>query len=291
MQGVEDREARVAEARRELERPDAGVVDDRVEVDVAHVAVVAQDARQAPQRRLEQPLGAAVRDERPHLARQLAEVAVEEPLVLPVQAGGGEEALAVEVRADAHLDAGDVLHEHEVRLLVVLPARALYLERGDDVGAVVELAHVVAEGGEARAVHLEHPPPAALAHEADRRREGLGPLEPVHRRDPAVHVLRTDALPEGSVAFEPGAERAAADDVVALRSQLAVERAVHRPLEDDRPLGPRRAHPRQLGAPVVHEVEHPAHDAPRRRTIASHVVRRVDAHVVPRPAEPEIHVA
>ena len=50
VQRVEDREAGIAEAAGELERPDAVLVHDRVEVDVADVAGLAQQRRERGQR-------------------------------------------------------------------------------------------------------------------------------------------------------------------------------------------------------------------------------------------------
>src|SRR5215217_9488750 len=94
---VEQHEARVGEARRELERPDAFRVHDGVEVEIADMAVPGEKRRELAERALEEAPATLVGYHCAHLAGKLALVAGEEALVLPVEAGWIEEARAVEI--------------------------------------------------------------------------------------------------------------------------------------------------------------------------------------------------
>src|SRR4051794_13127331 len=181
VQRFEDRGAGVAEAAGQLEREDAILVEDGVEIHVPDVPAIAQRLRQAPERRREEALRAAIGDQRPHLARQLSEATRKEALVLEIEAGGREEPLAVEVRPGPHLDAAQVIHEHDLRRLVELPGVALRLDEGGNVATVVELPDVGPRGGEPAAAQLEDRPARA-------RREVAEPLveasETPRRRGP-----------------------------------------------------------------------------------------------------------
>src|SRR4051794_28062784 len=75
VQRFQDRGAGVAEAAGQLEREDALLVEDGVEIHVPDVPALPQRLQKAPERRREEALRAAIGDERPHLARQLSEVA------------------------------------------------------------------------------------------------------------------------------------------------------------------------------------------------------------------------
>src|SRR5581483_1371400 len=88
LQGLQDGETRIAEAAGELQRVNPVVVDDGVDVDVPAVAAGAQLRFQATQGFGEERLAASIRYQRPHLAGELAKVAREEALVLPVETGG-----------------------------------------------------------------------------------------------------------------------------------------------------------------------------------------------------------
>ena len=64
-----------------------------------------------PSVRSKKLLRARIGDDRAHFAGELAEIAGEEALVFPVEAGGFEEVFAVEIGADSHLHAVDEVHE------------------------------------------------------------------------------------------------------------------------------------------------------------------------------------
>ena len=76
-------------------------------------------------------------------------VAREEALVLPVQAGRPNEAFAVEIGADPHLDAVEEAHQHQF----VGPAQVggAHPQHGGHVPAIGELSHVIVAGGVVRA--------------------------------------------------------------------------------------------------------------------------------------------
>src|SRR4051812_14545328 len=168
VQRFEDRGAGIAEPAGQLEREDAILVEDGVEIHVPDVPAIPQRLREAPERRREEALRPAVGDERAHLARQLSEVARKEALVLEIEAGGREEPLAVEVRPGAYLDAAQVIHEQHARRLVELPGVALRLDEGGNVATVVELPDVGPRGGEPAAAQLEDRPARARREVAER---------------------------------------------------------------------------------------------------------------------------
>ena len=60
-------------------------------------------------------LAARIGDDGPHFAGELAEIARKEALMLPVQTGGLQKVVAVEIGADAHLDAFDEIHQDKAR--------------------------------------------------------------------------------------------------------------------------------------------------------------------------------
>src|SRR5215213_7829837 len=136
LERVEQHEARIGEARRELERPDALRVHDGIEVEIADMAVPGEKRREPAERALEESPAALVCDDRAHLAGELALVAGEEALMLPVEARRMEEARAVEIGADAHLDARHMLHQDEARRS--LAAAELRGEDGAHVAPVGE---------------------------------------------------------------------------------------------------------------------------------------------------------
>ena len=69
----------------------------------------------------------------------------EETLVFPVEAGRAQEALAIEIGADAGLDAGDMVHQDESPAIL----GRLRLEQRRDVAAVRERADECVTGGSA----------------------------------------------------------------------------------------------------------------------------------------------
>src|SRR4051794_37813220 len=80
--------------------------------------------------------GTVVRDDGAHFAGELAEIAGKEALVLPIETRWAQELLAVEIGADSHLDAFDVLHQDEALRFIELWQGC---EECDDVVAVGEL--------------------------------------------------------------------------------------------------------------------------------------------------------
>src|SRR5262249_55739224 len=108
-----DADGRVAESRGELERIDAVVVDDAVDVDVPDVAFRLKPGRHLLERRVEHLVRLAPEHRGPHLAGRWADVAAEQLLVLEVDADGVDEFLAVEERAGGDLNAHDAPLELE----------------------------------------------------------------------------------------------------------------------------------------------------------------------------------
>src|SRR4030095_10473242 len=100
-------DGRIAEARGELEGEDAASVDDAVDIDVAGVAL--QAILPASQRFAKQPVVAEPEGAGTHLACRWPDVSVEHALVLEVDQHRRQELLAVEERADGHLDPGGEL--------------------------------------------------------------------------------------------------------------------------------------------------------------------------------------
>src|SRR4051812_43459317 len=112
LQRIEDRIARIAEPAGEFERPDALPVYDGIEIDVAAIAAFAQQWLHASEREVMKALRALIGDNRAHFAGQFAQIAGKETLVLPIETGGLQECLAIEIRPDADFDALDMLHQY-----------------------------------------------------------------------------------------------------------------------------------------------------------------------------------
>src|SRR3954469_2261793 len=87
LQRVENRVARITEAAGEFERPDAFLVHDGIEVDIAAIAALAQQRYHPSQCEVMEAPGPLIGDDGAHLAGEFAEVAGEETLVLEVEAG------------------------------------------------------------------------------------------------------------------------------------------------------------------------------------------------------------
>ena len=66
------------------------VVDDGIEVDIAAIAIFAEQRGHLAERAIEEALGARIGDDRAHFASELAEIAGKEALVFPIEAGGFE---------------------------------------------------------------------------------------------------------------------------------------------------------------------------------------------------------
>ena len=150
--------------------------------------------------------------DRPHFARQLAHVPGKEMLVFPVEAGRAQEALPIEIGADAGLDAGDMVHQDE------LPApRAVRLEQSRDVAAVGKAPTMVLP---AERIHFEHAAARprrrsaiASAGSRIRRRSDRNPKSP--RRSKAY----------AAIVFKPISETASAHDLEAVCPELVLKRA------------------------------------------------------------------
>ena len=196
--------------------------------------------------RVEEAPAALVGDHGAHLAGKLALVAGEEALVLPVEAGRIEEARAVEIGADAHLDARHMLHQNEARRPLV-PAQ-LCRHDGAHVAPVGEHPDIVVGGGEARAVELEHVA-AGILREVAVGRGGVGELERARHRKAE---LGEDALREGAVVLEPVPEGGAADHLETVAAKRVLERAALRGdvLDEDHAVLAGGADPGELAAPI-----------------------------------------
>ena len=276
VQRVEDGESRVSEPAGQLERPDPAFVHDGVQVDVPLVPALPQDRREAPQRRLQERPRAAVGDQRPHLARQLSQIAREEPLVLPVEAGRLEKRFAVEVGTHAHLDSRHVLHQDEGGP-VEGPFLSLQLEDVDHVRPVGQLAHVVASGREA-AVELEDVPGRVPPDEPDRIVESVEGVDP----GGAQARVAQRRLAERAIVLQTLAQRAAADDLEAFPPQLVLLGAQRGLLEHHQSVP---ADPAELAAPVGR-----ARDDPRKDALAG-LVGDEDPDFVAASGKPPVEVA
>ena len=257
------------------------VVDDGVDVDVAAIAARAQLRLQAAQRLGEESLAPAIGDQGSHLTGELTEVAGEKSFVLPVEAGGAQESRAVEVGADAGLDALEAIHQDQPDCLAGWPAAALQLEIGDEITAVLELADEGAHRREAATRGLVDVAARVLAHEGD----GLVEVAKGMRgRDPHAGLAH-DRLPEGAIGLESIAVGAAADHLEAVGAQLILQGAVRRGLEQDEAVGASGAHPVELAAPVGRRDDQAVQHLRRRG------IRDEDPHVVAVAQEVEIHRA
>src|SRR5207237_6699505 len=172
---------------------------------------------------------AAVCQQRSHFAGELAEVLGEEAFVLPVEVGWGEKFAPIEKRADANLDAADVLHQDEVRALVVFPAIALQSQHRDDVVAVLHFADVVACRRESLAAEFENVASASARNEIDR---GVEIIELMRCRGEQSDVAQ-HFLAECAIGFESIAECAAADDAISLFTQTVLRFAPSDSFEKD----------------------------------------------------------
>ena len=157
-----------------------------------------------------------------------------------------EEARAVEIGADAHLDALHMLHQHEARRTLV-PAQ-LCRDHGAHVAPVGEHPDIVVGGGEARAVELQHVA-AGIVGEEPVGRGGVGELERARHREAE---LGEDALREGAVVLEPVPEGGAADHLETVAAKRVLECAALRGdvLEEDHAVLAGSADPGELAAPI-----------------------------------------
>src|SRR5205807_1103366 len=69
VQSIENGIAGIAESRGELQRPDAVIVDDGIDVDIAAIARVPEQGRDLGEGRREDRTGTAIGDESSHLSR------------------------------------------------------------------------------------------------------------------------------------------------------------------------------------------------------------------------------
>jgi hypothetical protein len=233
------------------------------------------------QSRLEEFPGAAIRDQRAHLAGQLAAIAVEEALVLPIDAHRVKEGLAVEIGADPDLGAADMRHQDEARLACLLPRAPIDLEQRDDVLAVLHLADIGLHRFDVAAVRLVDVAPAVAPHEID----GVYEIVEFIRRHRGDAGLAQDRLAEGTVVLQPIAEGAAADDVVAVSAQRILGRPGIGGLEQDDAVLPGGPHPGQLRPPVVDALDQPGEGLGAAR------IGDVDADLVAFRHQPQIEVA
>ena len=98
---------RIAEARRELQRVNAVVVDDAVQVDVTNVAFKRELWLHLEKRSVEESVGLTPEHGGAHLAGGRTDFAREKLLVLEVDVDWSNEPFAVEKRADGDFDAVD----------------------------------------------------------------------------------------------------------------------------------------------------------------------------------------
>src|SRR5262249_40064849 len=109
-----DRDRRISEPSRELERIDAVRVDDAVDVDVADVLLLGELRLHLLEGQVEDAFGLPPDLARAHLARGRPDVAREEFLVLEVHIDGVDDLLAVEEGAGRDLAPADVLLDLEL---------------------------------------------------------------------------------------------------------------------------------------------------------------------------------
>ena len=226
--------------------------------------------------------GTLVGHDRPHLTRQLPEVTGKEVLVLPIEAGGCEEAHAVEIGADPHLDPFHMVHQHEADAGAIHLAE-LRRHHGADVAPVREAAHVGVRRAEAVAVEFQDVSSGA----AGEKRVDFGQCgELPHGSDLQAELLE-HFLRIGPVVLEPVAERAAADHVEAVRPKRVLTRTagVGDVLEEHDAVLSGFAHPGQLGFPIVGARNHPGQG-----TVALWLGHE-DANVVPLRGEPKVEGA
>src|SRR5262249_1173935 len=79
------------------------------------VTVFSEERRHFSECAIEEALAPRVSDDRAHFACEFAEIAGEEPLVLPIEAGGLEKVFAIEISADSHLHSFDEINQDEAR--------------------------------------------------------------------------------------------------------------------------------------------------------------------------------
>lgn len=173
--------------------------------------------------------------------------------MLPVQARRLEELLAVEIGADPHFDAVDMLHQYVAGGGAAAgpePRR----QDGAHVGPVGPPADVIVARLEAGPAELED---VAAGPGREEGVAGGGIAEFVHRggRQPELAQQR---LGVGAVILEPVAEGAPADHRIALAAERVLERsiALRHGFEEDDAVA---ADPVELGPPVAgpgHEARH-----------------------------------
>ena len=191
--------------------------------------------------------------------------------MLPVDARREQEPPAIEVGADAGLDAVDEIHQHEA----LARLGGTRFEQRGDVAAVRLLSGEALAG---RCAELEHRAPRPRAQVGQR---GLRIGELARRRggkaDTGQQVLRVAAVVLQSIT-----ERAAADDVIPGAPQLVLQGAEADRLEEDNPVVVRLAHPGEFVAPVLRARHHAGHRARRERFADG------DAHLVAFGHQPQV---
>ena len=151
---------------------------------------------------------------------------------------------AVEVGADAHLDALDEFRQDQARRLVGLLEPC---EKGAQVAPVGKASDVVVDRG-GRAVELQHIAGRALLQKLQRViATGELPEAGGRKTDLPHHTLRVAA-----VVLEPVAVSTAADDVEAVTPQrvLRLAAALRNVFEQDDAFATGGTEPRQLGPPI-----------------------------------------
>ncbi len=242
MKRAEYREARVTKTARELERPDALVVHDGVEVDVTAVSGFPKQRREARQCAIEHSFGTPVCRDCSHLSRELTNVTRKESLVFPVEIRGTQESFAVEECADSHFDSIDEIHQHERRNFIECPVVTGRAEYGDHVTRIIHLSDVVARRQPVGSAELEHIAPRRGLKKLDGSVERMK-LTAVRS---AETMIRKHALTECAVTLEPVAKRASSYDVESFTPQIILRPAGRCRFEHDDAIQPGISYPLKL---------------------------------------------
>ena len=190
---------RIAKARSELQRIDAVVVHDAVEVDVADVAFGRELRLHLEQRSVEERVGLAPEHRSAHFAGGRADVAREKLLVLEIDVDGLYEMLAVEKAADGDFHA--VNAALQLKHFDLVGERLLVgLQHADHVLAVFFFADEQAALYVLRfAARLDHVAVGIFLHKLDRRIERV---EFLVRNNVDAGFFQL-FLAEGAIVFQP----------------------------------------------------------------------------------------
>ena len=179
-----------------------------------------------------------VGDEGAHFAGHFADLAGEEAFVFEVDAGGAKEVLAVEIGADADLDAFEAGHEEDGALRAAA-------ELEEDVAAGL----VVADEGGLGVVVVFQDGAAGVGLEPG---GGLGGGVEIIAGGGLEAGVAEGGLAEGAVVFEAVAEGAAAEHAVALGAEFVLLGADADAFEEDHAVvGGAGADPVEFGVPVA----------------------------------------